>query len=186
MLVGSPVTGAALRFPFPRRLASHKYHVGRDFAFLERRFTPRSVFMEVGAADCQLALRAASHVERVYAVDVSGQFIQGVLVPCNLRLVLCDGVHIPVPEASVDLAWSGGFMDQLHPGDAHEHLRSVRRSLVAGGEYLCRTRGAPHKLHRRLLDAGFATVRCYAAAARIPYRTAAFLPAKIVRFAATK
>jgi ubiquinone/menaquinone biosynthesis C-methylase UbiE len=169
-----------LRFPLPQRKTD------REFAFLARRFTPRTIFMEIGGADCKLALRAAGYVERVYAVDVSGQILHSVLVPCNLRLVLCDGVHIPVPEASVDLAWSGGFMDQLHPDDAHEHLQSVRRSLAPGGEYLCRTRGSPRELRQRLLEAGFCAVRCYAGAVRIPYLAAALLPVNALRFAASR
>jgi SAM-dependent methyltransferase len=157
-----------------------------EFSFLERRFTPRTVFMEVGAADCTLALQAASYVERVYAVDVSGQFIHNVLMPCNLRLVLCDGVHIPVPETSVDVAWTGAFMDQLDPDEAHEHLRSVRRCLAPGGEYLCRTRGAPRELAQRLLAAGFSAVRLYAGNARVPFSTARLLPYRTLRYAALR
>ena len=115
--------------------------------------------MEVGGADCTLALRAASYVERVYAVDVSGRFLQSVLAPLNMRLVLCDGVHIPTPDRKVDLAWSGEFMDHLHPDDAVEHLQSVQRSLVAGGEYLFTTQQPTAEVRRRALAAGFSAVR---------------------------
>jgi ubiquinone/menaquinone biosynthesis C-methylase UbiE len=158
----------------------------QEYAFLERRFTPRTVFMEIGGADCRLALRAASYVERVHAVDVSGQFIHHVLMPCNLRLVLCDGVHLPVPEASVDVAWSGAFMDQLIADDAREHLQSVRRSLAPGGEYLCRTRGEPRELCKRFLEAGFSAVRCYAGGVRVPGAMAELVPLGRLRFAASK
>jgi SAM-dependent methyltransferase len=72
--------------------------------------------------------------------------------------VLCDGVRIPVPETAVDLAWSGNFMDHLHPDDAGEHLQSVRRALVPGGQYLCETT-TPRDTRRRLLAAGFSAVR---------------------------
>jgi SAM-dependent methyltransferase len=185
MLVGGPVTSGALRFPFLRRLESHKYKVGREFAFLERRFTPRTVFMEVGGSDCELALRAAGYVERVYAVEVSGQFLQSALLPCNLRLVLCDGVRIPVPEASVDVAWSGAFMDHLHPDDAREHLASIRRSLVSGGEYICVT-VSPQELRRRLLAAGFSKVLCHLGAARIPWAAHPLVPRNLLRICALK
>ena len=163
-----------VRYPVPERKAE-------EFDFLERRFSARTVFMEIGASDCSLALRAAGYVERVYAVDVSGRFLHSVLVPCNLRLVLCNGVHIPVPEASVDVAWSGAFMDQLHPDDAQEHLQSVRRSLVPGGEYLFRTRLAAEALHA----AGFSRVRAYVGAAPIPLAIAGLMPGR-ARFAAVK
>jgi SAM-dependent methyltransferase len=130
-----------------------------QLAFLEKRFTPRTVFMEIGAADCVFALRAASNVERVYAIDVSGRFLHTVPAPANLRLVLCDGVRIPLPEALVDLAWGGSFMDHLHPDDAARHLQSVRRSLVSGGEYLFTTQQPPALIRRRLRAAGFSGLR---------------------------
>jgi SAM-dependent methyltransferase len=145
----------ALRFPFPKRLQRPE---SREFAFLARRLTPRAVFMDIGSPDCDLALQAAGYVERVYAIDVSGRFLQTVLVPLNLRLVLCGGVRIPVPEASVDVAFSGGFIDQLHAEDAAQHLASVRRSLVPGGEYICRT-ASPSEVRKRMLAAGFSRVR---------------------------
>lgn len=169
-----------VRFQAPRR-DSHS-----DFAFLDARFTPDMVFMEVGAADCRLALRAAGYVERVYAIDVSGHFVQNVLVPVNLRLVLCDGVRIPVPEGSVDLAWSGAFMDQLHPEDAGQHLAGVHRALAAGGEYLCRTNGPVEERRRRLLVAGFAEVRYYAGGTRIPAAFSSLIPQNLLRIGAIK
>jgi hypothetical protein len=172
-------TGAVLRLPLRSR---HPARGDRQFPLLERRFTPRTVFMEIGGA---LALRAAGYVERVYAVDVSGRLVHRVPAPCNLRPVLCDGVRIPVPEASVDLAWSGAFMDQLHPDDAHLHLRSVLRSLVAGGEYLCQS-GAPREVRRRMLAAGFGAVACYAGALRVPWPLVSLLPADLLSIAGVK
>jgi hypothetical protein len=184
MLVGNPATGGVLRLPV--WFQPSRAHTDREFAFLERRFAPRTVFMEIGGADCKLALRAAGYVERVYAIDVSGQSLQSVLVPGNVRLVLCDGVRIPVAEASVDIAWSGSFMDDLHPDDAHEHLQSVRRSLVAGGEYLCSTRGSPLELRRRLLEAGFSKAFCYLGAVRLPWAARFLVPRNMLRISALK
>jgi SAM-dependent methyltransferase len=173
----------ALRFPFPRRLERNSHS---EFAFLERRLTPRSVFMEVGGADCRLAIHAANYVERVYAVDVSGRFLQSVLVPLNLRLVLCDGVRIPLQEASVDLAFSGGFVDQLHPDDKRAHLRAVLRSLVPGGQYVLRTAAMPSQLRREVLEAGFGAVACYAGALRVPWSLGSLVPNNLLRIAATR
>ena len=146
--------------------------VAAGLAILQKRFTPRTVFMEIGAADCAFALRAASFVERVYAIDVSGHFLHHVSPPLNLRLVLCDGVRIPVPEASVDLAWGGQFMDQLHPDDAALHVQNVRRSLAPGGRYVFTTQQAPGRVRRRLLKAGFSAVS-------VPLLSRLFGPARI-------
>jgi hypothetical protein len=158
--------------------------VAAGLAFLESRFTPRTVFMDIGAPDCGFALRAARCVERVYAVDVSGHFIQTLSPPLNLRLVLCDGVRIPVPSASVELAWGGEFMEHLHPDDLDEHLKSVRRILAPGGEYLFR-RCSP-MLRRRILQHGFGAVRCYVGGMRLPAALAALLPSRLLTFGASR
>ena len=146
----------ALRLPFrlPQPVSA-----APDLSFLEKRFTPRTVFMEIGATDCAFALRAASNVERVYSVDASGRFVLGVPAPLNLRFVLCDGVRIPVPEGVVDVAWSGSFMDHLDAQATVAHLQSVRSSLVDGGEYVFTTEQPAAIMRRRLLNAGFSAVR---------------------------
>ena len=150
------VSSSALRTPLG--FASRK-QAEDPYAMLEARFTPRTVFMEIGSADQTLALRAASYVERVYSVDVSGQLAQSRRAPCNLRLVGCDGVRIPVPEATIDIAWSGDFIDRLQPDAAAEHLQSVHRSLARGGEYLFTTLQTVAEVRRRLFAAGFSVVR---------------------------
>jgi hypothetical protein len=175
---------SALRFPFPRRLQVER-DPHREFAFLQRRFTPRTVFMDVGSPDCELALQAAGYVERVYAIDVSGRFLQSVLVPLNLRLVLCGGVRIPVPEASVDVAFSGGFIDQLHADDAREHLDAVLRSLASGGTYICKS-NSPQQLRRTMRAAGFRALGCYAGAVRVPWALADRVPQALRRIVATR
>jgi SAM-dependent methyltransferase len=133
--------------------------VAAGLSFLEKQFTPRTVFMEIGAADCSFALRAAGYIERVYAIDVSGRFLQTVAPPLNLKMVLCDGVRIPLPESSVDLAWGGNFIDHLHRDDALAHLENVRRCLVDGGEYLLATQQPPAQVRRQLYAAGFSRVK---------------------------
>jgi SAM-dependent methyltransferase len=161
-------SGGALRLPF--RFQQHRA-ASADWPFLERRFTPRSVFMDIGAPDCGLALRAAAYVERVYAVDVSGQFVQNVLAPVNLRVVLCDGVRIPVPDAGVDLAWSGAFTAHLHAQDLEQHLKSVLRILRPGGQYVC----SSTQIRAFMAAAGFSAVRGYARGWRVPLRFASHL-----------
>jgi len=149
------VDSIALRPPL--RLSPGK-KTDDPYAMLEARFTPRTVFMEVGNLDSTLALRAASYVERVYSIQV-GQLQQGMRAPCNLRLVSCDGIRIPVPEATIDIAWSADFMDHLPADDTAVHMESVYRGLVAGGEYLFTTQQPVAEVRRRLFAAGFSVVR---------------------------
>jgi ubiquinone/menaquinone biosynthesis C-methylase UbiE len=160
-------SGGALRLPF--RFQQHRA-ASVDWPFLERRFTPRTVFMDIGAPDCALALKAATYVERVYAIDVSGHFVQNLLAPVNLRLVLCDGVRIPVPDACVDVAWSGAFTGHLHDEDLREHLKNVLRVLVPGGQYVCSSTRM-----REFCAAGFSAIRGYAGGWRVPLRFASHI-----------
>jgi hypothetical protein len=108
-----------------------------------------------------------------------------VLVPLNLRLVLCGGVRIPVPEASVDVAFSGGFIDQLHADDAREHLDAVLRSLASGGTYICKS-NSPQQLRRTMRAAGFRALACYAGAVRVPWALADRVPQALRRIVATR
>jgi len=149
------VSGAALRTPW--KFSPSK--VEDPYRLLEARFTPRTVFMEIGSPDQTLALRAASYVERVYSIDVSGQLAPSRRAPSNLRLVGCDGVRIPVPEGSIDIAWSGDFLDRLQPEAAAEHLKSVHGALAHGGEYLFTTQQPLAEVRRRVFAAGFSVAR---------------------------
>jgi hypothetical protein len=116
-------------------------------AFLLRRFTPKTVFMEIGAGDCSLALLAASYVERVYAVDPASRIAGGRLPPPNLWLVLSDEACIPVPEGSVDVAFSAW------PDAAR--LRIARQCLASGGVFVTSDLGA----RAATRAAGFVRVR---------------------------
>ena len=150
------VSSSALRTPLG--YASRK-KTEDPYTMLEARFTPRTVFMEIGSTDQTLALRAATYVERVYSIDVSGQLAPSRRAPCNLRLVGCDGVRIPVPQGTVDIAWSGDFLDRLQPEAGAEHLQSVQRALANGGEYLFTTQQPVAEVRKLVFAAGFSVVR---------------------------
>ena len=150
------VNSSALRTPLG--FASRK-KTEDPYTMLEALFTPRTVFMEIGSADQTLALRAASYVERVYSIDVFGHLAPSRRAPCNLRLVGCDGVRIPVPEGTIDIAWSGDFLDRLQPEAAAEHLKSVHGALAHGGEYLFTTQQPLAEVRQRVFAAGFSVAR---------------------------
>jgi ubiquinone/menaquinone biosynthesis C-methylase UbiE len=108
-------------------------------------------FLEVGAGDCALAIRVAALVRQVYAVDVSDELTKTVQGPENFRLVLSDGCRIPLPDGSIDLAYSFQMMEHIHPEDAFEQLRELYRILRPGGIYYCVTPnrlGGPHDISR--------------------------------------
>jgi len=174
-----------------------EHEIARALCFVRSFLSNESVFMEIGAGDCALALRAALLAKQVYAIDVSEEITRSVVPPGNFRLILSDGCSTPVPEGGIDVAFSNQLMEHLHPEDAREQLRNIYRSLAPGGIYLCITPNrmyGPHDIsvhfdeiatgfHLReytardirklFVDAGFAEVRFYASARgrflRCPY-----------------
>jgi len=99
---------------------------------------PDSLFLEIGAGDCLLAYQVAQLVKKVYALEVSAE---KVATPppelSNFELVLFDGFHFPLPDATFDIAFSNQVLEHLHPEDAREHLQQVYRLLKPGGCYIC-------------------------------------------------
>jgi SAM-dependent methyltransferase len=100
-----------------------------------------SVFLEIGAGDCALSLAVAERVREVYALDVSEEITAEARRAQreNLRIVVTDGLSIPLKPASVTLAFSDQLFEHLHPDDALDHLRQVHEVLRPGGRYICLT-----------------------------------------------
>jgi SAM-dependent methyltransferase len=107
--------------------------------FLKPFLNKNSIFLEIGPGDCALSIEASQFVKLLYAVDVSGEITKASSFPENFKLILSDGICIPVPTNSVDLAYSYNVMEHLHPDDAFEQLQEVYKVLVPGGVYLCIT-----------------------------------------------
>jgi hypothetical protein len=132
----------------PELFRERDAQVLRQFDFLLRVFTPRTVFMEIGSPDGELSLRAASFVERVWCVDSASRVAHP---PCNLRAGSMGGV----PLASVDVAFS-------------EHLESAQdvcRLLAPGGVWFVYGRFLPA---RAFHAAGFSRVQYFAGGLRVP------------------
>jgi len=113
--------------------------VSRQLSVLKRYLDQDSVFLEIGAGDCALAIRVAGNVRTAYAVDISARLSQTAAFPQNFEFIISDGVSIPVPENSVSIAYSYQCMEHLHPDDAAEQLRNIYNALAPGGKYLCVT-----------------------------------------------
>lgn len=127
-------------------------------ALLRRFLQPDTSFLEIGAGDCALSLAVARLIREVYALDVSALITQADQVPANFHLVLSDGLSIPVPHGSIDVAYSNQLMEHLHPEDALEQLANIYRALAPGGVYVCITPNrlsGPHDISRY-----FDTVAC--------------------------
>jgi SAM-dependent methyltransferase len=118
---------------------------------LKRFLRPDSVYLEIGPGDCALAREVAADVKQVYAVDVSLEIAGGLSLPANFALALSDGSTIPVPDGSINVAYSDQLMEHLHPDDALEQLRNIHKALAPGGVYICLTPNrlsGPHDISR--------------------------------------
>lgn len=117
--------------------------VAQGLRFIKRFIQGVDCFMEVGPGDCALAIKVAEIVPHVYAVDVSSEISKGVIFPRNFTLCISDGCTIPVPDNSVDLAYSDQLMEHLHPDDAYAQLKNIYAALKKDkGRYVCIT---PHR-----------------------------------------
>jgi len=138
------------RFPdHPLRRIESK--LPTQMGLLKRFLREEMTFLEIGPGDCSVSCEVAKMVRRVYAVDVHDKFPKVSTRPPNFKLILSDGVTIPVARESVDIAYSDQLMEHLHPDDALEQLQSIYGALRPGGLYLCitpnRTTG-PHDVSR--------------------------------------
>jgi SAM-dependent methyltransferase len=128
-----------------RRLVSERVRL------LSRYLRSNSTYLEIGPGDCALAIAVAQQVRQVFAVDVSNEIAAGVTLPKNVELAISDGCSIPVPEGSIDVAYSDQLMEHLHPDDAREQLANICRALARGGVYVCLTPNrlsGPHDVSR--------------------------------------
>lgn len=115
-----------------------------QYGMVGRFLRPTTRFLEVGPGDCALSFKVAPMVEQVYAVDISAIVTSHATVPGNFKLVLSDGCDIPLPENSIDVAYSNQLMEHLHPDDAREQLQNIYKTLKPGGRYVCVT---PNKVN---------------------------------------
>ncbi len=150
-----------------QHIERRRRNVARQLALLRPRVDLESVVMEVGCGDCTLAAKLAGYVERVYALETSEDLMGRLGGPPNLVRMVYDGVRIPLPDAAVDLAFSGRLV--------LSQLGGVCRALKDGGVFWTTARGPAAEIRALLLDAGFSAVRFYVGTVRVPYLLASVL-----------
>jgi len=105
-------------------------------------FTGVQRFLEIAPGDCRLAFEVCKHVPEVCGADISDQVRGTDDRPDNFEMVIYDGYDLPVPDNSVDMAFSYQFIEHVHPDDVDLHFETMLRVLKPGGRYVFAT---PHR-----------------------------------------
>jgi SAM-dependent methyltransferase len=123
----------------------------RQFRVITKFLQKKTTFCEIGPGNCALLFKVADIVSEAYGVDVSLELSKELIFPDNAQLLLSDGRNIPLPNNSVDIAYSHQFIEHLHPDDGLVHLKNVYRILKNNGMYICITPSklsGPHDISR--------------------------------------
>ena len=113
--------------------------VNDQLDLLRKFLTRETTYLEIGAGDCAVTVAAAGLAKKAIAIDVSPEIAKPQGAPANMELIISDGLHVPVPDGSITLAYSNQLMEHLHPDDAMEQLRNILKALAPGGRYVCIT-----------------------------------------------
>jgi SAM-dependent methyltransferase len=131
--------------------AERRARTAKEIAALRPFVDKEKVFLEIGPGDCAVSLAIAEFAKNVFAADVSGEVADLLDVPENFEFVIFDGLSLPLPPKSVDVAYSNQLMEHLHPEDSMKQLRSIFATLKPGGLYYCVTPNrlsGPHDVSR--------------------------------------
>lgn len=117
--------------------------VNQQMKLLKYFLNPSVTFLEVGSGSCNLSIETARYVQKVYAIDVSDEIAKDLDPRDNFKFFVSDGCSIPVPDNSVDVAYSYQLIEHLHPDDTYDQLQNIYNALAYKGVYICVT---PNKL----------------------------------------
>lgn len=106
--------------------------------------TPETVFMEVGAGDCALPRLVAPLVRKAYGLEVSEELTRGLPQSDKFQVLLSKDCTVPLPDNTVDLAFSFQVIEHIHPEDVIAQVKDIYRVLKPGGCYYCIT---PNRLY---------------------------------------
>ncbi|QUD89310.1 class I SAM-dependent methyltransferase [Phenylobacterium montanum] len=124
--------------------------VTRQLRLLRPYVDQQARFVEIGCGDAALSMAMAQTVREAVGVDVTDALLPGER-SANFTFVKTDGIALPIASQSVDLVYSNQLMEHLHPDDALEQLREIRRIIRPGGRYVCITPSrvtGPHDVSR--------------------------------------
>ena len=138
-----------------RRVPNHPQLTGQNTATHERKvqallrlvrpyLTPETVFLEMGAGDCALPRQVAPLVRKAYGLEVSEELTGKLPTSDKFEVLMSRNCDVPLPDNTVDLAFSYQVIEHIHPEDVVYQLHEIYRVLKPGGCYYCIT---PNRLY---------------------------------------
>ena len=125
--------------------------IASQVRLIEPHLIPENTFLEVGAGDCALSQRIAPLVRKAYGLEVSAELTHGIQNTARFELLVADTCDIPLPDNSIDFAFSFQLIEHIHPEDVIDSMREIHRVLKPGGIYYCVTPNrlsGPHDISR--------------------------------------
>jgi len=132
-------------------ILGQKESIRQQLGMIKKFLSTEKTFLEIGPGNCSLLFNVSKLVKEAFGVDVSTEIIKELSFPLNAHLLLSDGRNIPLPDDSVDVAFSHQFIEHLHQEDAIVHLENVYKVLKINGVYICITPNkitGPHDISR--------------------------------------
>jgi SAM-dependent methyltransferase len=163
-----------------------EHRVEPQLRLLDGHLDARSTFLEIGCGDGALAIAIADRVAAAYGLDVTADLVNRSAAPGNFTFLHAAGIEVPLPDDTIDFAYSNQLLEHLHADDAADQFREIFRVLKPGGRYMCITPSritGPHDiscyfdyeagglhlkeydygaLRRLFRDTGFRHVACFA------------------------
>lgn len=112
---------------------------------------PNRQFVEFGAGSGELSRAVRGKAGRVVAVEVCEQGDRQPASEEGVEWVYHDGLSIPLPDRTFDVAFSYQVLEHVHPDDVPVHLAEAARILKPGGTYVLSTPhefSGPHDISR--------------------------------------
>jgi len=135
----------------PQRTATsgRRDRIAKQVRFLKPLAGRCDIYLEIGCGDALQPFALSGIAREVLGLDVTDALVNFAAAPTNFRFIKSDGINIPLPDNSVDLANSDQLMEHLHVEDAEAQLQEIHRVLKRGGHYVCTTPSAvtgPHDI----------------------------------------
>ena len=125
----------------------------RQVAIMKRFIGPDARCLAIGMDADAVARIVAGGIGSIHVANVSDDVVVVADAPAGIRDLGTDGISIPLPAGSIDIAVSIDTMERLHPDDARTQIAEIVAALKPGCCYVCLTPNrlfGPHDISEKI------------------------------------